>query len=196
MDTLHTAQGQLFDVAASLPPGFEFEADFVTRDEEAGVLALAATLPLREAKYRDYTANRRVFAWRNGADDDDSRPAAALAALPAPLRELRERLAVWAGIEAAAFEHVLLSEYRAGTPLGWHRDAPMYELIVGVSLASPARLRLRPWPPQAPKKADIVALDLAPRSAYALRGSARWGWQHSLPPVRALRYSVTMRTRR
>ena len=88
----------------------------------------------------------------------------------------------------------MVAEYTPGTPLGWHRDAPDYELIAGVSLGSAARLRFRPWPPRDPKKDDILSLELAPRSAYRMAQTARWGWQHSVPPVPALRYSVTMRT--
>jgi alkylated DNA repair dioxygenase AlkB len=72
----------------------------------------------------------------------------------------------------------------------------MTTTIVGVSLLGPARLRFRPWPPRQPKKDDIVAVELAPRSAYRMRDVARWGWQHSVPPVSGLRYSVTMRTLR
>src|SRR5205085_4693774 len=112
------------------------------------------------------------------------------------LHALRERLAAWAGVDADDFVHVLISEYRPGTPLGWHRDAPAYELIVGVSLAGPARLRLRPWQAGGTSDRAALALDLAPRSAYSMRDEARWGWQHSVPPVPALRYSVTMRTPR
>lgn len=195
MTTIATDQGQLFDPALALPRGLEFAPAFVSCDEEAELLQLVSGLPLREARFRQYTAQRRVHAWRDEVGDDDA-PAARLDALPPPLAALRGRLAAWAGVAAHDFVHVLVSEYRRGTPLGWHRDAPIYELIVGVSLGAPARLRLRPWPPRSPQKADIVALDLAPRSAYLLRGAARWGWQHSLPPLAALRHSITMRTRR
>jgi alkylated DNA repair dioxygenase AlkB len=31
------------------------------------------------------------------------------------------------------------------------------------------------------------------RSGYVLAGAARWVWQHSIPPVKELRYSVTYR---
>lgn len=194
--TFHTAQGLLFD-AAALPPGLAYAAGFVGAEQEAALLELARTLPMRHALYKGYIAQRRVYAWRPADDEERSRkPGGALEELPAPLQQLRSQLAAWAGVAPADFDHVLISEYQPGTPLGWHRDAPHYELIVGVSLGAPARFRLRPWPPEAPKKADIVTLELAPRSAYRLQGSARWGWQHSVAPVPGLRYSVTMRTRR
>ena len=89
-----------------------------------------------------------------------------------------------------------MAEYRPGVPLGWHRDAPDFETVVGVSLGGIARMRFRRYPPVQPKKADVLSLELAPRSAYVLRAEARWGWQHSIAPTPALRYSITFRTRR
>ena len=89
-----------------------------------------------------------------------------------------------------------MAEYRPGTPLGWHRDVPDYELVAGVSLAGSARMRLRPYPPVDLRRDDVLTLELAPRSAYVLQGTARWGWQHSIMPTPALRYSITFRTRR
>lgn len=198
MTAIHTAQSELFDdVAERLPEGLSFAPDFVSAAEEIALLRVVSALPLHEAKYKEYMAQRRVYAWRTAEDlEASSKPGSTLDTLPAPLVALRERVAAWAGVAVGDFVHVMVSEYPVGAPLGWHRDAPMYELIVGVSLGNPARLRFRPWPPEAPKKADIVALDLAPRSAYVMRGRARWGWQHSLPPVTALRHSITMRTAR
>ncbi|MEO8754753.1 MAG: alpha-ketoglutarate-dependent dioxygenase AlkB [Casimicrobiaceae bacterium] len=98
-----------------------------------------------------------------------------------------------AGIAPAAFVHALVSEYRPGTPIGWHRDKPDYGIVVGVSLAGWGRMRFRPF--AAPDARHTVALDLAPRSAYVMRDAIRWDWQHSMPPTKELRYSITLRTR-
>jgi alkylated DNA repair dioxygenase AlkB len=194
---IHSAQGALFDRAGLLPAGLLIEPAMIDVDEERALLAIAAALPLREARYKSYTARRRVYAYGSQFDFDAYRlRPTAIGELPAPLHALRERLASWVGVRPDDFVHVMIAEYRPGTPLGWHRDAPDYELIVGVSLGSAARLRFRPWPPRDPTKNDIVAIDLAPRSAYLMRDAARWGWQHSVPPVSALRHSVTMRTAR
>ena len=193
--TIHTAQGSLFEPSEGLPDGLAYEAAFVGRDEERMLIELIAGLPLHEARYKEYTARRRVYAFGSKFDFDayQLRPQP-IGVLPDPLQALRERLAAWMGIAADDFVHVMVAEYTPGTPLGWHRDAPDYELIAGVSLGSTARLRFRPWPPRDPKKDDILTLELAPRSAYRIAQTARWGWQHSVPPVPALRYSVTMRT--
>jgi alkylated DNA repair dioxygenase AlkB len=90
--------------------------------------------------------------------------------------------------------HTLVAEYREGTPLGWHRDVPDFEEVVGVSLLNPALLRFRPYPPLEPKKAGVIKLVVEPRSIYLLRGPARWAWQHSVAPAKSLRYSITLRT--
>lgn len=90
-----------------------------------------------------------------------------------------------------------VTEYRPGTPLGWHRDAPEYEAVAGVSLGGAARMRLRPYQPGAAhRKEDVLSLELEPRSAYQIRDQARWGWQHSIAATRQLRYSITFRTSR
>jgi alkylated DNA repair dioxygenase AlkB len=74
---------------------------------------------------------------------------------------------------------------------------PDYEVIVGVSLLGTARMRLRPFRPGERRRGkDVIALELEPRSAYVIRDSARWRWQHSIAPTTALRYSVTFRTPR
>ncbi len=104
--------------------------------------------------------------------------------------------AAWLGVAPAEFTQALVAEYRPGTPLGWHRDVPDFEDIVGISLGHEAVMRFRPYPPDAPKKADVLKLTVAPRSIYLLRGVARWGWQHSVAPAKLLRYSITLRTAR
>jgi alkylated DNA repair dioxygenase AlkB len=189
-------QQDLFGPAAvALPEGFDFREAFIAAAEEAALLAAIAGLPLHEALYKGYTARRRVASFGSRYDFDANR---SLPAEPMPdfLLPLRERAARWAGVEPAAFTSALIAEYRPGTPLGWHRDVPEHELVFGLSLAGTARMRLRPYPPVDPKKADVISLELPPRSAYVLRGVARWGWQHSIAPTAQLRYSITLRTRR
>ena len=117
-------------------------------------------------------------------------PAAPIAAFLDPLRQ---RVAAWLGVAFEDLKHALIAEYRPGTALGWHRDVPNFELVCGVSLAASTRMRFRPFPPAKDRK-SILSLELAPRSAYILRGDARWRWQHSIPPTKALRYSITFRT--
>jgi alkylated DNA repair dioxygenase AlkB len=199
-------QGELFTEAPPLPQGLAYAAEFVTSAEEAGVLEAIRELPLREARYKGYTAKRRIASFGSQYDFESNERLPA-PSMPGFLVPLREKAARWAGVSAARFAHALVSEYRPGTALGWHRDVPDFELIVGVSLAGSCRMRFRPYPPSktgrpssaVSRQSPVVApfeLELAPRSAYAIRDAARWGWQHSIPPTKSLRYSVTFRTLR
>jgi len=172
-----------------------YEPEFLSRDEEQALIELIRTLPLHAAKYKEYTARRRVTSF-GGSYDFDANKLLPAQPLIEQLHPLRARVARWAGVEPEALRHVLVAEYAPGTPLGWHRDVPDHEDVFGVSLGSTAVLRLRPYPPKDPKRADIVKLRAAPRSIYALRGPARWAWQHSVTPVDALRWSITLRTAR
>jgi alkylated DNA repair dioxygenase AlkB len=190
-------QGELFAATQPLPHGLIYRPDFLTRDEEADLLEFIAPLPFREARFREYFAKRRVVFFdadaagvacgSNDGDRFSSGP------LPAFLSGLQARAAVLAATEASAFVHALISEYRTGTPIGWHRDQSVYGIVVGFSLAGWGRMRFRPLD-ERPDPKHIVVLDLAPRSAYVLQGAIRWQWQHSMLPTRELRYSITFRT--
>jgi alkylated DNA repair dioxygenase AlkB len=198
---MSSPQAELFELPEpGLPPGpwpegFVYRAGFIDADEEAALLDVIARLPLSPARYKSYTARRQTVSFGGEYDHDQNllRPGAPL---PDELLPLRERAASWLGVAPAALEHALVSQYPPQTPLGWHRDVPDFESIVGVSLGGFARMRFRPWPPVDPKKADVLSLELPPRSAYLMRGPARWDWQHSIAPTEMLRYSITFRTRR
>jgi alkylated DNA repair dioxygenase AlkB len=147
---------------------------------------------LHEARYKDYTAKRRIASFGSSYDFSSNVRQAA----PDPpdfLKPLQLKVAAWLHLPAIALNHVLIAEYRPGSALGWHRDVPDFELVCGISLAAPCRMRFRPFPPKKNSK-NVFSIDLAPRSAYVLRGDARWHWQHSIPPTKALRYSITFRT--
>jgi len=180
------------NAAPSLPEGWAYQADFIDASEEQALLDTIAALPLHEARYRGYTARRRVFAFGLSYAFDANRLQPA-PPLPVAFEPLRARAARWIGEAPEALGGILVAEYRPGVPLGWHRDAPDFETVVGVSLAGTARMRFRRYPPVQPKKADVLSLELAPRSAYVLRAEARWGWQHSVAPTPQLRYSITFR---
>lgn len=186
-------QADLFEEGAALPSGLAYVPDFLSASEEADALAGIATLELRPAAYKEYTAHRRVASFGAGYDFDANEltPAPALAPFLLPLRE---RVAAWTGLPAEGFGYALVAEYPPGTQLGWHRDVPQFEIVVGLSLGGAARLRLRPFPPR--RGGRILALPLERRSAYVLKDESRWGWQHGIAPTPELRYSITFRTRR
>ena len=183
-------QRELFGGAPALPEDFIYQPEFIDAAEESALLAEIARLPLEEAKYREYTARRRIAYFGFGYDFSANRLGEAPPA-PAFLEPLREKVAAWIGVAPASLEQALVTEYRPGTPLGWHRDAPDFERVAGVSLGGWARMRLRQYPRGKDKP---IVLELAPRSAYWMHGAARWRWQHSIPATRELRYSITFRT--
>lgn len=190
------AQTELFEPAAPvLPEGMRYEPEFLTQAEEQALVALAQSLRLQEMNYKGYTARRRVASYGGSYDFDANRLREAQT-LPPSLEPLRDKVAAWLGIASGDFTQALVAEYRPGTPLGWHRDVPDFEDVVGVSLLGEATMRLRTYPPRDPKNADVLKLLLEPRSIYLLRGPARWEWQHAVSATRALRYSITLRTAR
>jgi alkylated DNA repair dioxygenase AlkB len=189
-------QSDLFDPPApALPPGMRYEREFLDPNEEQALVRFAAALPLQEMNYKGYMARRRVVSFGGrydfGAHRLESGPP-----LPGELEPLRARVAAWTGLAPDAFTQAMVAEYRPGTPLGWHRDVPDFEDVVGVSLLAPGVMRFRRYPPDAATNRDVLKVAVEPRSIYLLRGPARWAWQHSVAPARELRYSITWRTGR
>jgi len=186
-------QGALFGDSTAWPPGLVYEPTLISPVEERALLGHLATLDFVCARHKEWTARRRVA--RFGGQFDFSRNELVEAApAPAFLQAVRERIAAWCEIAPEEFRHVLVSEYAPGTPLGWHRDAPCFEAVAGLSVAGVARMRWRPCSAQPNPRAAV--LDLAPRSAYIMRGPSRWDWQHAISPTKVLRYSITFRTLR
>ncbi len=145
---------------------------------------------------RGVVARRRVAFFGESYDREEARP------LPEFLLPLRARIAGWAGVDADAFAMALINEYRAGAPIGWHRDAPQYETVAGVSLVSACRMKFRPYrspavvAPAGMRRMATHELLLEPRSAYLMTGESRSGYEHHIPAVNELRYSITFRTLR
>ena len=175
----------------NLPEGFLYQPDFLTRQEEAELLRIFHELPFQAFDFHGYTARRRVLEF--GLEYDFStRRATPTQNFPEFLSPVRERAAQFAGISAAALVEGMVTEYSQGAPIGWHRDAPQFGTIIGISLGSASRMRFKPYKAEG----KPVGLTLEPRSIYRMRGPARWKFQHSIPAVKELRYSITFRTLR
>jgi alkylated DNA repair dioxygenase AlkB len=186
-----TGAPELPGLERPLPAGLVLAQDFLSPAEAERLLAVVRALPLGEVRMHGVVARRRVAHF--GLDYAyGARAVSEGAPLPAPLEPLRARAAALAGVAPEALAEALVTWYPPGAGIGWHRDAPAFDRVVGVSLGAPARLRLRRGGPGG-ETVDVV---LAPGSAYVLAGAARWGWQHHLPPVKAERWSVTFRTMR
>lgn len=151
-------QADLFlALAPTLPDGMVYQREFLTPGEEAALVELLAHLPLEEMRYKGYTARRRALSFGGQYDFDANRLQPA-APLPPALESLRRKVAAWLGVEPGTLAQALVAEYREGTPLGWHRDVPDFEDVVGISLLNEAVLRFRPYPPREPKKAGMIKL--------------------------------------
>lgn len=196
-----TGQADLFEAAApAWPEGFRYQANLIDEAEEQALAANLRPLPFQPFEFHGFLGKRRVvsFGWRyvfDGSGLERTEP------MPGFLLPLRDRAAAFAGIEAARLEHVLLTEYEEGATIGWHRDRSVFGDVIGISLLSPARLRFRRKPvlssvEGAGAKWERAALEVASRSAYLLTGPARTEWEHSIPAVEHLRYSITFRTLR
>lgn len=182
------------DGACVNPDGWRYETDFLSAAEEAALLEQLGALPFEAARYKEWSARRRIVAYGGRYDFSHQRLEPA-APLPDYLLPLRDRVGHWSGIPAAELTHAMVAEYQVDAPLGWHRDVPEFEAVLGVSLLGHARMRFRPYPPSKGQR-TVFSIDLAPRSIYAIRGAARWHWQHAISQTKELRYSITFRTRR
>ncbi len=178
---------------AELPEGLVYVEEFVSHDEERSLLSLLDALEFRPVTMRGQTARRTVrhfgldYAYETGE-------LVSTDPLPAEMAWLRDRCAALAQRDPEDLVQVLVSRYPEGAGIGWHRDAPMFgSRIAGVSLRARCRMRFQRT---VGGERSVAAIELAPRSAYVLSGKARWSWQHSIPPTKELRYSVTFRTLR
>jgi len=188
------AQQNLFSHSGgAFAHGYAYEPDFLSLSEESALIAEIQQLPLEEAEYKQFRAKRRIVSY-GGRYDFSAQKLNTGEPIAPFLLPLRARAAAWAKIPAEDFTHALVAEYSPGTQLGWHRDVPNFELVVGISLNTAARMRFRRYPPKPREKS--IAIELAPRSIYRLQDEARWDWQHSVPPTPGLRYSITFRTLR
>jgi alkylated DNA repair dioxygenase AlkB len=177
-----------------VPPGFHYREDFITEADERVLLEAIADVAFADFAMRGVVARRRVAFFGQSYDR------AAAGPHPAFLLPLRATMARWAGVDPDAFAMALINEYRPGTPIGWHRAAPQYDIVAGLSLLSACRMKFRPYrsasAPTSIRRSATHEIMLDRRSAYLMTGEARQAYEHHIPPVAQLRYSATFRTLR
>ena len=184
-------QQLLFDIQET-PSGLIFQPDIIFPAEESELLALVPALPFAQFQMHGVTAKRRVvhFGLRYSFGSRGVSPAPPL---PGAFEPLMSRAARLAGVQPSEFTETLITEYQPGAGIGWHHDAPPFGIIAGISLGAPCRMRFQKG---SAAERRTSTLELPPRSIYLLTGSARSEWQHSIPSIPALRYSITFRTLR
>jgi len=173
-----------------LPEGFHYQPEFLSQTEEADLLQSFRGLEFAAYDYHGYLAKRRVVRYGVNYDINTKQQHQSEDSIPEFLLQIRARAAKLADLAAEDLVQAMVSEYSPGTPIGWHRDAPQFGSIIGISLASACRFRLKPYR----GAGKILSLQLEPRAIYVMQGEARSGWQHSIPAVEQLRYSITFRT--
>lgn len=171
-------------------PGLATAQDMLTRDEEAELIARIDTAPLQPFRFQGWTGKRLThsYGWRydfDGGAFSETEP------IPDWLTPLRARAAILAGLDEPQLPHALLTRYDAGAGIGWHRDRPAFDQVIGVSLGAPATMRFRR---RSERGFERRSLSLTPRAAYLLSGEARRLWEHSIAPIGEPRWSVTFRS--
>jgi alkylated DNA repair dioxygenase AlkB len=174
----------------SLPEGVVYRPAVLSEDEERVIVGEIARLDLTPFQFRGFEGNRRTvsFGWRydfNGGGFQKAAP------IPEPFLPWRARAAALAGVSPESLEQVLAIEYSPGAGIGWHRDRPQFGIVAALSLLAPCRMRFRRKTSSGWERRSQV---VAGRSGYVLDGPGRSEWEHSIPAVDALRYSLTFRT--
>jgi alkylated DNA repair dioxygenase AlkB len=186
----------LFDVPAQVPDGFIYRQNFISEAEEQDLIREIQKIPLAPFKYYQFTGKRRTasFGWQYefGASEITAAPE-----MPPFLLPVRTHAANAFNIDPNSLIQMSIIEYSTGSPIGWHRDIPHFGVVVGISLGAACRMRFRKYSRVRSKKLncdEILSIELQPRSVYLMSGASREIWQHSISPVKELRYAIMMRT--
>ena len=183
----------LFPTQPVFPEGFYYVPDFISANEELHLINAARGLPLHPLIFQGFAAKRKVKSY--GYDYNfDTRQIKAGEPIPHEFAFLVERVADSLSVTAAEIAEMLVTEYPPGAVINWHRDAPPFSSIAGISLSSDCRFRFRPYDKSKQGRNSILGLTVEPRSLYLITGEARRDWEHSIMPVRDTRYSITFRT--
>ncbi|EUB98070.1 2OG-Fe(II) oxygenase [Rhizobium sp. CF080] len=176
-------------IEPSLPDGFRYTPDVVPDNLQQAILEKMPELPLKAFDFHGFEGKRRTvsFGWKYDFETERVRKGEDIPPFLLPVREIAGG---FAGIEPDLLEQALVTEYGPGAPIGWHRDKFVFGRLVGISLLSPCTFRMRRRQGDKWQRSSII---LEPGSAYVMAGEARTLWEHSIPPVDQLRYSITFR---
>jgi len=178
----------LFDTPAV--PGLGTRPDFLTPTEEGALIAAIDAVDMAPFRFQQWTGKRLThsFGWQY---DFQSGELGRGAPMPDWLVPIRDRAAAAAGLAPDALVQALLLRYDPGAGIGWHRDRPIYDQVVGLSLGAPATMRFRR---RDGNRWHRVNVPLEPRGLYHLSGEVRHDWEHSIAPIEQTRWSITFRS--
>lgn len=196
LETLDIAgMDTLFALTPLYPDGFEYFPDFISAEEEARLIEIVEQLQLRVFTFQGYEAKRKVASF--GYDwSFETRTLSKGLDIPKEFFPLIGKVAAHLAIDANDIAELLVTEYPEGSVINWHRDAPPFDAIIGISLMADCVFRLRPHDKALQDRKSIISCPVGRRSLYVMRDAARSDWQHSTAPVKEKRYSITLRTMR
>lgn len=183
---------QLFPLQPKFPDGFVYVPDFLSDDQEENLLREISRIPLHTFLFQGYEAKRKVASFGYNYSFDKRRISKG-ADIPPQFHWLIKKVSDISGA-AKDFAALLITEYPAGSVINWHRDAPPFETIAGISLLSDCSFRFRPHDKSRQGRRSIISFEAKRRSLYVMEGDSRWEWEHSILPVINTRYSITLRT--
>lgn len=185
----------LFSTPPVFPEGFAYYPDFISEDEERKLLEHISSIDLQALIFQGFEAKRRVKSF--GYDYHfDKRQISPGIPIPQGFDFLIEKVADFFSMQTSDLAEILVTEYPPGSVINWHRDAPPFDIVIGISLLSNCVFKLRPYDKALRTRKSTVSLDVLRRSVYILKGASRSDWEHSIAPVKETRYSVTLRTLR
>ncbi|WP_426387866.1 alpha-ketoglutarate-dependent dioxygenase AlkB [Sphingobium sp. R-21] len=176
--------------APPLIAGLRYETGFLTAAEEAELITRIDAAPLAPFRFQQWTGKRLThsYGWSYDFERGSFGPADPL---PGWLLPVRDRAARFAGLLPDALVQALLTRYDPGAGIGWHKDRPVFEHVVGISLGGLAPMRFRRRTATGFERRTV---SLEPRSLYHLTGEARHGWEHSIAEQDEPRWSITFRS--
>lgn len=171
-------------------PGLGTQPDLITPSEERALIAAIDAVDLAPFRFQQWTGRRLThsFGWQY---DFQSGELGRGASMPDWLLPIRDRAAAAAGLAPDALVQALLLRYDPGAGIGWHRDRPIYDQVVGISLGAPATMRFRRKEGERWRRVNVP---LEPRGLYHLSGEVRQNWEHSIAPIDQTRWSITFRS--
>jgi alkylated DNA repair dioxygenase AlkB len=185
----------LFPIEPLFPPGFSYSEDFISVEEERELCLAISKLELHTFLFRGYEAKRKVASY--GYDYHfDTRSISKGIPIPEQFNFLLERVAKFLNISSADFTEVLVTEYPVGSVINWHRDAPPFDFIAGISLNADCKFKLRPYDKSKQGRGSVITFPVKRRSLYIMKDESRNDWEHSIDKVKEIRYSITLRTLR
>jgi len=183
----------LFNIDPILPEGFVYNPNFITEAEEIRLTQAIEKFDLQNMKFHEYEAKRKVISFGKGWSFTEQRLKEGNP-IPDEFDFIVEKIATQLSIPKELIAQFLITEYPVGSVINWHRDAPPFDIVAGVSLLTDCNFKLRPHDKEKQTRSATISLNVQRRSLYSMQGPAKTEWQHSTAPVNKVRYSLTFRT--